>query len=107
MARRASELQPLHRLIEFLQGPFAIGPRERSSCKAHLAKGQLNLASLPGAPFPALNERGLRNIYVAEGPDFTPKRLTNYLEDDGQELTSVSLSADGGGRISYSPSMTA
>ncbi len=43
----------------------------------------------------ALNERGLRNIYVAEGPDYSVRRLTNYTMDDGQELTSVSLSADG------------
>lgn len=43
----------------------------------------------------ALNEQGKRNIYVAEGPSFKPKRLTAYLEDDGQELTSLSLSSDG------------
>jgi Tol biopolymer transport system component len=43
----------------------------------------------------ALNEQGLRNIWVAEGPDFAARRLTNYTSDDGQELTSVSLSNDG------------
>lgn len=43
----------------------------------------------------AFNERGLRNIWVAEGPDFQPHRLTNYNTDDGQELTSVTISADG------------
>ncbi len=43
----------------------------------------------------ALNENGLRNIYVAEGPNFRPRKLTNYTTDDGQELTSVSLSSDG------------
>jgi len=43
----------------------------------------------------ALDEQGSRNIYVAEGPDFAARRLTSYLEDDGQELTSVSLSPDG------------
>ncbi len=43
----------------------------------------------------AFNERGLRNIWVAEGPDFKARRLTNYRADDGQELTSVSISADG------------
>ncbi|HEU4768483.1 MAG TPA: prolyl oligopeptidase family serine peptidase [Pyrinomonadaceae bacterium] len=43
----------------------------------------------------AFNERGLRNVWVAEGPDFKARRLTNYNSDDGQELTSVSLSADG------------
>ena len=43
----------------------------------------------------AFNERGLRNIWVAEGPDFKARRLTNYEVDDGQELTSLSISADG------------
>ena len=43
----------------------------------------------------AFNERGARNIWVAEGPDFKARRLTNYENDDGQELTSVSISSDG------------
>jgi dipeptidyl aminopeptidase/acylaminoacyl peptidase len=43
----------------------------------------------------AFNERGSRNVWVAEGPDFKARRLTNYEIDDGQELTSLSISADG------------
>lgn len=43
----------------------------------------------------ALNEEGKRNIYTASAPDYTPRRLTNYLQDDGQELTSVAISGDG------------
>jgi dipeptidyl aminopeptidase/acylaminoacyl peptidase len=43
----------------------------------------------------ALNERGARNIFVAEGPDFRARQLTTYRMDDGQELTSVSVSPDG------------
>src|SRR5437762_7074459 len=43
----------------------------------------------------ALNERGLRNVWVAEGPTFTARRLTNYTADDGQELTSDSISPEG------------
>jgi dipeptidyl aminopeptidase/acylaminoacyl peptidase len=43
----------------------------------------------------AFDEKGKRNVYVAEGPDFTPRRLTNYLTDDGQEISSLSISADG------------
>ena len=43
----------------------------------------------------AMNQEGHRNIWVAEGPDFTARRLTEYLQDDGQELSSVQLSADG------------
>ena len=30
----------------------------------------------------AFDEQGARNIYVAEGPNFTPRRLTNYMTDD-------------------------
>ena len=43
----------------------------------------------------AMEERGRRNLYVAEGPQFAARRLTNYTRDDGQELTSVTLSPDG------------
>ena len=35
------------------------------------------------------NERGVRNMYVASGPDFKPRRLTAYTSDDGQELTNL------------------
>jgi dipeptidyl aminopeptidase/acylaminoacyl peptidase len=62
-----------------------------------------------GHPFPAdlvaapsgsaiawtLIERGHRNIYVAEGPGFEPRKLTRYDADDGQELTNLSFSDDG------------
>ena len=41
------------------------------------------------------NERGVRNVYAAEGPDFQLRRLTDYTSDDGQELTNLSISADG------------
>jgi len=42
-----------------------------------------------------LDEQGRRNVYVVEGPAFAPRKLTAYTEDDGQEITSLSLSADG------------
>ncbi|MBG6236505.1 dipeptidyl aminopeptidase/acylaminoacyl peptidase [Pedobacter sp. CAN_A7] len=43
----------------------------------------------------AFDEQGKRNIYVAEGPDFKARRLTDYRKDDGQEISSLSISADG------------
>jgi len=43
----------------------------------------------------ALNEEGKRNVWVAEGPQYKARQLTNYMLDDGQELTSLSISADG------------
>ncbi len=54
------------------------------------------VASPSGSTFAwTFDERGVRNIYVAEGPDFAPRRLTAYTEDDGQELTQLSFSTDG------------
>jgi dipeptidyl aminopeptidase/acylaminoacyl peptidase len=38
---------------------------------------------------------GVRNIWGASGPDFTPHQLTDYRADDGQELTNLSISGDG------------
>lgn len=43
----------------------------------------------------AFDEQGKRNIYVAEGPDYSARKLTNYTADTGQELTSVNISSDG------------
>jgi dipeptidyl aminopeptidase/acylaminoacyl peptidase len=41
------------------------------------------------------NEQGRRNIWVAEAPGFVGRRLTNYSEDDGQEITEPTFSPDG------------
>lgn len=40
-------------------------------------------------------EEGKRNVYTAAGPDFKPKRLTDFTKDNGIELTDVSISDDG------------
>ncbi|MFL5552024.1 MAG: prolyl oligopeptidase family serine peptidase [Gemmatimonadaceae bacterium] len=63
--------------------------------KSYPFPNELTAASTGSRIAWALNERGLRNIWVAEGPSFTARRLTNYTADDGQELTSVSISSDG------------
>src|SRR6266478_6353066 len=41
------------------------------------------------------NQEGQRNIWVAEGPSFQARRLTSYLEDDGQPISAVRFSDDG------------
>ncbi len=41
------------------------------------------------------NLRGARNVWVAIGPDFTPRQLTSNSVDDGQELTQPTFSPDG------------
>ena len=40
-------------------------------------------------------EAGKRNVYWAAAPDFKPRRLTSFLEDDGIDLTDVRISDDG------------
>ncbi|HEY6217785.1 MAG TPA: prolyl oligopeptidase family serine peptidase [Pyrinomonadaceae bacterium] len=79
-------------------------PRSQSA-----AADSFSLEQIKSYPFPneltasatgeriawAFNERGSRNVWVAEGPDFKARRLTNYEVDDGQELTSLVISADG------------
>jgi dipeptidyl aminopeptidase/acylaminoacyl peptidase len=43
----------------------------------------------------ATYDRGLRNVYTAAAPNFTPVRLTRWLNDDGIDVGDVSLSDDG------------
>ena len=43
----------------------------------------------------AMDEQGVRNVYVAEGPAYTAKKVTGFTKNDGQELTSLSISEDG------------
>lgn len=43
----------------------------------------------------SIQQEGKRNIYVAERPNFELRKLTGYTKDDGQEITSLSVSANG------------
>ena len=40
-------------------------------------------------------DRGLRNVYTAAAPNFRAVRVTNFLKDDGTDLSDVELSDDG------------
>ena len=65
------------------------------SAKSYPFPTELTAASQGSKVAWAFEEQGRRNVYVAEGPDFKPRRLTNYQQDDGQEITSLSISANG------------
>jgi dipeptidyl aminopeptidase/acylaminoacyl peptidase len=43
----------------------------------------------------AFNEKGHRNLFVAEGPDYQVRQLTFYHADEGQGLTNVKISSNG------------
>ena len=40
------------------------------------------------------DSRGVRNVWIAESPDFKARQLTSYTRDDGQEIGSVVWSSD-------------
>ncbi len=79
------------------------------SVEAPARPGSFTMEQVLSFPFPSgfavsatgsrvawtINLNGLRNVYVAEGPAFQPRRLTSYLKDEGQEISSLRLSADG------------
>ena len=39
--------------------------------------------------------KGVRNVWVANGPSLRPRQVTQYTADDGQELTQLTFSPDG------------
>lgn len=68
-----------------------------------------SLTEITSYPFPAeltsnpnssqialsINQKGRRNIYVGEAPEFILHKLTNYNNDEGQEITGVTISSNG------------
>lgn len=39
--------------------------------------------------------KGVRNVWVANGPAFRPRQVTQYARDDGQEITQLTFAPDG------------
>ncbi|MGH8161320.1 MAG: hypothetical protein ACRESR_04090, partial [Gammaproteobacteria bacterium] len=68
-----------------------------------------SMAQVLGYPYPSaltaapeggaiawvLDERGVRNIWMARKPDFKSRQLTHFKKDDGQDLTNLAFSPDG------------
>jgi dipeptidyl aminopeptidase/acylaminoacyl peptidase len=75
-----------------------IGAQSRATIDHYLAPGYpFELVSAKKADRIAwlVFERGMRNVYTAAPPAFEPVRLTRHLEDDGIDLTNLSISDDG------------
>lgn len=76
---------------------------------AQAADTQIDIADLLSAPQPeqltaaqnapvmawVSNERGVRNLWAARAPEFAPRQLSAYDEDDGQLLGALQFSRDG------------
>ena len=57
---------------------------------------ELTAAPVGGKVAWVANSRGVRNIMVAAPPEYRGRKVTAYSEDDGQELTDLRWTADGG-----------
>jgi dipeptidyl aminopeptidase/acylaminoacyl peptidase len=76
---------------------------------AQRSAGSFTLEQVRSYPFPAeltvaprgariawvFNERGVRNVWVAEGPSWAARQITPYTADDGQEITNLRFTPDG------------
>ena len=70
---------------------------------------RFTLEQIMSAPFPSdltaapkgggvawvLNQKGARNLWAAEAPDYKGRQLTNYRDDDGQEIDQIAWTPDG------------
>lgn len=83
-------LAPIALLAQSPSAPFTL-----EQVKSAPFPGDLTAAGTGSRIAWTLNDQGKRNIWVAEGPGFEPRRLTHYSIDDGQEVSSVTVSKDG------------
>jgi dipeptidyl aminopeptidase/acylaminoacyl peptidase len=81
------------------------------STTSGLAQSSYTLEQVMSAPFPSelvaaehgtrvawvFDAKGVRNVWVADGPDFgrTARQVTHYSADDGQPISSLRLTPDG------------
>ncbi len=81
------------------------------ACSAAIAAPakRFTLEQIMSAPFPTdltaspqggtvawvLDQNGARNIWVAEAPDYKGHRITDYHDDDGQEIAQIAWAPDG------------
>ena len=73
------------------------------------AQGRFTLEQIMSSPFPSnlvaapsgdkvawlQNAEGVRNIWVAEAPVYEGRQITQYVDDDGQEVGSLQFTTDG------------
>ncbi len=80
-------------------------------CTTAAAQSLFVLEQILSSPFPSgliaathgsriawvFDAKGVRNVWVADGPDFihTARQVTHYIADDGQPIASLRLTSDG------------
>jgi dipeptidyl aminopeptidase/acylaminoacyl peptidase len=84
-----------------------------AACSVALAGPGFTLQQIMGYAFPTdlvaaphdgrvawvLNERGARNVWIAEGPSWKARRITSFTADDGQEIDEIDWLPDAHGLV--------
>jgi dipeptidyl aminopeptidase/acylaminoacyl peptidase len=79
------------------------------ACAARAGAQGVSIDALMAAPFPTeltaaptgarfawvQSVEGVRNVWIAQAPDFKGRRITSYTIDDGQDLTELAFTGDG------------
>jgi dipeptidyl aminopeptidase/acylaminoacyl peptidase len=75
----------------------------------HISYGQVTIENLLSVPFPTelksssdgkhiawvFNDKGARNVFTADAPDFIPRKVTHHSTDDGLDITNLAFTPDG------------
>ena len=101
----------MNRIVSSLLAAFALPAAAvcAASTPAQAAPQAFTIEQVLGYPYPlnlvsggdggtiayVLDERGVRNVFVATAPAYAPRKITNYTADDGQEITNLKISRDG------------
>ncbi len=110
---RARSHTPFRLVLALLAAPVVapapvILPAAAASPTATTTTARAGLPALLSAPFPTaltasadgdavawvFDERGARNVWVAEAPAFRARRVTAYTRDDGQVITDLHFAGD-------------
>src|SRR5271163_2900096 len=76
---------------------FSVSPARFSLEQVMSAPFPSDLTAAPkgGAVAWVLNEHGARNVWLTDAPTYSGHRLTNYHDDDGQEIDQLTWTPDG------------
>jgi len=75
-------------------GCFAEGVTIEDVLSAPFPSGLTSAVHAPRVAW-VFDNKGERNIWVADASDFVPRQVTHYKGDDGQHIASVQLTPDG------------
>ena len=92
------------RLLSFAFASLVVSASAAYGAANHFTIEQVMSAPFATSPVPAptgarvawlLNEQGRRNVWVASAPDWKGRKVTNFNQDDGQEIAELTWAPDG------------